>query len=526
MRVKCVHGLSIAAIVALASLGVAAAADNVAPSPLADAVQRRDNAAVLSLLKKKANVNAPQSDGATALHWAAYLEDADTTALLIRAGADVKAPNNYGVTPLALAAGNGNAAVISHLVKAGADPNGAVRSGETALMLAARTGKADAVKVLLDAGADVNGKETWNGQTALMWAAAAGHAPVVQTLIDGGADIRAQSNGGTTPLVFAVRKGNIDTVRMLLGAGADVNEARPDLATPLLVAIINGHEDLVDLLLEKGANPNAEGGSTELTVQGVRAKPVTIELKTPDLREQLRDVATEGGNGKNNSWGRPLQAAVHVANWHISDQFIVVNIDRLRVIKSLLAHGADVNGRNTDMEPRWSGARYRRRLVGATAFFFAAKSADVEVMRLLLEHGADPKINTGLNITPLMAAAGIAWASNQDPAGEERVLEAVKLLVEELGADVNFVADTGETAMHAAAYRGANSVVQYLFDKGAKLDVIAKDGRTPLAIADGVEYGNSFAANPHTAVLLRKLGAKEIPCPAPCEALIPVEASR
>jgi ankyrin repeat protein len=314
------------------------------------------------------------------------------------------------------------------------------------------------------------------------------------------------------------------SVQAMLAAGADVNEKRPDLATPLLVAIINGHEDLVDLLLEKGADPNAEGGSTQLTVQGSRARPQKIQLETPAIRRQLLEVATEGGNGNNNSWGRPLQAAVHVANWHISDQFIAVNIDRLRVIKSLLAHGADVNGRNTDMEPRWSGARYRRRLVGATAFLFAAKVADVEVMRLLLEHGADPTINTGVNITPLMAAAGIAWASNQDRASEAEVLEAVKLLVETHGADVNAVNDVGETAMHAAAYRGANSVVQYLYDKGAKLDVVALDGRTPLIIADGVEYGNSFAANPHTAELLRKLGAKEMECPGLCEALIPEEA--
>jgi ankyrin repeat protein len=313
------------------------------------------------------------------------------------------------------------------------------------------------------------------------------------------------------------------SVQALLAAGADVNEKRPDLATPLLVAIINGHEDLVDLLLDKGADPNAEGGTTQLTVQGMRAKPVQIELETPPIRQQLREVASEGGNGKNNSWGKPLQAAVHVANWHISDQFIAVDIDRLRVIQSLLAHGADVNARNTDMEPRWSGARYRRRLVGATAFLFAAKSADVEVMRLLLAHGADPTINTGLNITPLMAAAGIAWASNQDRASLEQVLEAVKLLVEELGADVNAVNDVGETAMHAAAYRGANSVVQYLYDKGAKLDVVAKDGRTPLIIAEGVEYGNSFAAQPHTAALLRKLGAKEMECPRGCVAEIPEE---
>ncbi len=546
MWVKSLPGLSLAAMLALGGLGVSAAGDGAqdsgrgaargggapasevtraaAASHIADAVQRRDKPAVLSLLKQRAGVNAPQGDGTTALHWAAYLEDAETTGLLIRAGAHVNAPNNYGIPPLTLAAENGNATIIQQLLKAGANPNGVVRAGEAPLMLAARTGGVDAVNVLLEAGASIDAKETWNGQTALMWAAAAGQGAVVKALIDQGARISTVSNTGMTPLMFAVRKGNLDAVRALINGSADVNGRRPDGATSLLVAIINGHEDLVDLLLDKGADPNAEGGTTNLTVKGVRARPLEIRIKTPTYAEQLRDVATEGGNGRNNTWGKPLQAAVHVANWHISDQFINVKIDRLRVIKSLLAHGADVNGRNSDMEPRWSGARYRRRLIGATAFLFAAKSADVEAMRLLLAQGADPTINTDLNITPLMAAAGIAWASNQDRASEAQVLEAVMLLVGERGADVNYVADTGETAMHAAAYRGANAVVQYLFDKGAKLDVVGLDGRTPLKVADGVEYGNSFAAQPQTAALLRKLGAKDIPCPGECEALFSDEA--
>ena len=498
------------------------------PSPLADAVQRGDSQTVQALLRKKADVNAPQADGATALHWAAYRGDAESAAALIRAKANVNARNNYGVTPLALAAQQGSATVLDLLLKAGVspnDPNNFVNSGETPLMLASRSSKTDAVAILARAGAAVNARETWSGQTALMWAAAQGDSVMVSALLELGADLHIRSNGGTTPFLFAVRKGDMRTVEAMLAGGADVNEKRAgDFATPLLIAIINGHEDLVDVLLDKGADPNAEGGTTELTVTGARAQQVKLTLKTPSFREQLRDVGTEGGNGRNNSWGRPLQAAVHVANWHVSDDLIIVNIDRMRVIKSLLAHGADVNGRNSDMEPRWGGARYRRRLVGATALLYAAKSADVDVMRLLLANGADPKINTGVNITPLMAAAGIAWASNQDKASEADVLEAVKLLVEEQGLDVNFVADTGETAMHAAAYRGANSVVQYLFDRGARLDVIDKSGRTPLAVATGVEYGNSFAAQPHTAVLLRKLGAREIPCPGFCPNLIPKEA--
>ena len=511
MPMRRARGLWLAAILCVTSLSAAGT-----DAPLADAVQHRDAQAVRSLLSNRVDVNARQADGATALHWAAYLDDAETAALLIQAGANVDIPNNYGMTPLALAAANGSAVVIAQLLKAGADPNRAVRAGETPLMLAARTESADAVNALLDAGAQVDAKETWNGQTALMWAAAAGHGPVVQALIDRGANIRGRSNGGTTPLLFAARHGDTRSVRALLAAGADVKEKRPDGATALLVAVINGHADLVDLLLDKGADPNVEGGSTELTVQGVRARP--MELKYRKLTNNERDSE---GVTRGNIFGKPLHAAVHVANWHISDQFIIVKLDRLRVVKALLAHGADVNGRISIEEPRWSGARYRRHLAGATAFLLAAKSADVEVMRLLLAHGADPTIPTDENITPLMAAAGIAWASNQDRASESQVLEAVKLLVDELHADVNIVSDLGETAMHAAAYRGANSVVQYLFDKGAKLDVVAKDGRTPLIVADGVEYGNSFASQPQTAALLRKLGAKEMKCPPPCAAAIP-----
>ena len=513
MGVKSLLRVCLPVMFSIASFGAAVGTSR--DAPLAAAVERGDRQAVLALLHENADVNAALGDGATALHWAAYLDDAETIALLIRAGADVSAPNNYGVTPLVLASKNGNAAIIQQLLKAGADPNAAVPNNETPLMFAARSGRVDAVNALLRGAANVNAKESWNGQTALMWAAAAGHGPAVEALLDHGPDLHARSNTGATALLFAARYGNMDAVRALLAAGADVNEARPDGATPLLVAVINGHAGLVDFLLAKGANPNAEGGATELTVAGTRAQPVTIKYRR--LGYSKRDSE---GVFRDNTWGKPLQAAVHVANWQVSDQFIAVQIDRLRVIKSLLDHGADVNGRNSMEEPRWSGARYRRPLQGATAFLLAAKSADIEVMRLLLAHGADPNINTLDNITPLMAAAGIAWASNQDRATEAQVLEAVKLLVEELHADVNAASDVGETAMHAAAYRGGNSVVEYLFDKGAKLDVVAKDGRTPLIIADGVEYGNSFAAQPQTAALLRKLGAPERKCPGKCVAAI------
>lgn len=495
---------------------------NAEDTPLVDAAKRGDTVTVQALLATTANINAQHGDGSTALHWAAYLNDVEMAAQLIRAGAAADAPNHYGVTPLGLAAKNGNADIIQLLLATGVEPNDPIQSvnaGESPLMLAARTGQVDAVVALLEAGANPNVQETWNEQSALMWAAAEGHAPVMARLVAAGADISAHSRSGATPLLFAARNGSIPAVHLLLHAGADVNTQRPDGATPLLVAVINGYEDLVDILLEQGADPNVEGGSTRLTVQGMRAEPRPLEIRKLGYTERESEGVARG-----NIFGKPLQAAVHVANWHISDQFISVNMDRLRIIRSLLAYGADVNGRNTMEEPRWSGARYRRHMTGATAFLFAAKVADVEVMRLLLEHGADPTLNSEDNLTPLMAAAGIAWASNQERASEAQVLEAVRLLVDELDADVSFTSALGETAMHAAAYRGANSVVQYLFDQGAELDAVAVDGRTPLRVADGVEYGNSFAAHPHTATLLRTLGAKEIECPAPCAAAIPPEA--
>src|SRR5450631_1796981 len=320
------------------------------PSPLADAVQHGDAQGVQALLKNKVDVNAPQPDGATALHWAAYRSDAESAAAVIRAGANVNAKNKYGVTPLSLAADQGSAAVLDLLLKAGAKPNDPinfVNSGETPVMHAARSAKVDAVKSLVQAGADVNAKENWNGQTALMWAAADGDSAMVTALLELGADLHAKSHAGTTAFLLAVRKGDLPSVHAMLAAGADVNEKRSgDFATPLLIAIINGHADLVDLLLDKGADPNAEGGTTEVTVTGSKAREVKLTLKTPTFREQLRDVGSKGDNGRNNSWGRPLQAAVHVANWHVSDILITVNIDRIRIIKSLLAHGADVNGRN------------------------------------------------------------------------------------------------------------------------------------------------------------------------------------
>ena len=227
----------------LSAISLAGAAD----ASLADAVELMDLERVRVLLKKPADVNAPQVDGMTALHWAARHDNAELAQLLLRAGAATNAANRYGVTPLTLACTNGNHVLVELLLDAGADPNTALPGGETALMTASRTGRLGPVKALLARGADVRGKvhgmgrqegagataflirmgdptifdfETKPEQTAVIWAAAEGHAEVVAELIKAGADFRAVLESGFTPLLFAVREGHIEVVETLVKAGA------------------------------------------------------------------------------------------------------------------------------------------------------------------------------------------------------------------------------------------------------------------------------------------------------------------
>src|SRR5947208_4949588 len=232
---------------------------------LADAAEKMDRTRIRALLQQRVDVNTPQIDGMTALHWATYQDDLETEELLVRAGANVNAANRYGVTPLSLACANGNGAMVERLLKAGADPNTALPGGETPLMTAARVGELASVKALLSRGASVHSKDDRHGQTALMWAAAEGHAEVVQELINAGADFRIRLTSGFTPLLFAVREGRIGVVRLLLKAGADVNEIvpveagrrrgygdrlPPAGASALLLAVTNAHYELAADLLD------------------------------------------------------------------------------------------------------------------------------------------------------------------------------------------------------------------------------------------------------------------------------------
>lgn len=465
-------------------------------SSLADAAEKSDRATIRALLKQHADVNAPQADGMTALHWAAYLDDLETAKLLVEAKANVSAANHYGVTPLSLTCQNGNGLIVELLLAHGADANTALRGGETALMTAARTGKPGAVKALLARGADVNAKER-RGQTALMWAAAEGNAEVVELLIKAGADLQATlSDSGFTAFFFAARNGHTAVVRAFLKAGMDVNKAMdpqrisakgPAKGTSaLILAIENGHYELAHALLDAGADPNDQRSSfAPLHVMTwVRKPPRGEDFGAPPPPEL----------GK---------------------------ISSLRFIRELVQRGAEVNARLAN--GKGAAGMYNKK--GATPFLMASATADIAYMKLLLELGANPSIANVENCTPLIAACGWHVGSDQatEVAGEEpEVLEAAKLLLE-LGADVNAVDANGETAMHAAALKNLPKVVQFLADHGAKADVWNqkdKNGWTPLMIAQGHRPGNFKPSFETIGAIQRVMLASGIRIP---DATLPVE---
>jgi ankyrin repeat protein len=449
-------------------------------SSLADAAEKSDRATILSLLKQRADVNAPQADGMTALHWATYLDELETTKLLVSANANVNATNLYGVPPLFLACQNGNASMVELLLERGADANTTLRGGETVLMTAARTGKPGPVRALLKHGADVNAKER-RGQTALMWAAADGNAEVVELLIKVGADIHATlPDSGFTPLFFAAREGRAEVVRSLLKAGADVNEPMQPRkpsgkgpvkgSTALTLAVENGHFELAVALLDAGADPNDQrSGFTPLHM-------MTWVRKPP--------------RGEDQGAPPPLGSG---------------NLSSLQFVQKLVKRGADVNAR---LKNGRGGAGLWNK-VDATPFFMASATADIAYMKLLVELGADPKLENVDHCTPLIAACGIGVGSDaaNEVAGEEpEVLEAAQYLLS-LGADVNAVDANGETAMHAAALKNLPKVVQFLADKGAKVEIWNrknKYGWTPLMIAEGHRPGN-FKPSFETIAALRQV---------------------
>src|SRR5712671_5548292 len=443
----------------LAIVLLSAASAQAAASEVADAVMKGNKEALRALLLKKADVNAPQVDGTTALHWAVQADDLATADLLIRAGAKISAANREGATPMQLAAVIGNAAMIDKLITAGADPNAALsQSNDMALMFAARTGKPDAVKVLLDNGANVNAKESWGDTTALMWAVSEMHPAVVKLLVDRGADVNARSkfvpsatgrgfegaspvdprsnqppeehsSGSLTPLMFAAREGDLESARLLVAAGAKINAVDGDGKGSLSLALFNGSYDVASFLVDNHVDVN-QADAERFT---------------------------------------PLFWAVDRRNMETAPNFPwMVTTDPLPLIKKLLDAGANPNVlvNNT---PR---ARIRAgspRIVFATALMRAAFSGDLDLTRLLLSYQADPRIMSKDGETMVEAAAGLGFIQgySKGRSAAER-LEVVKLFVER-GADVNAADDYGITPLMVAGNMGDTKIIQYLVDVGADL---------------------------------------------------------
>ena len=522
-------------------------------SPVADAAMNSDRAAVQALLKKKADVNAPQADGATALQWAAYHDDLELADLLIRAGASPKIPNREGATAMQLAAQRGSAPMLEKLLKGGADVNEHGVHGETPLMFAARSGDLEALNLLLIHGAEVNSKESLRGTTALMWAVEQKHTDAVKLLIENGADAGVASSpdskggtaylapsieqralqektfrrvtdlsksdaaalaeafgvavntkgGGLTPLVLAAREACMECAQLLVAAHADVNQTTRYGWTALLTAVQNRHYQLATFLMEHGADPN---------------------------------IANNGG------W-TPLYIAIDNRNIEGGDYPVrQPDMDHLDFIKLLISRGANVNARICGVEStpqHCKGDSTETRTVftmqwlyedGATPFLRAAQSGDIPVLKLLLEHGADPKIITANGDSALMVAAGIGWVDGVTfEWSEADNLETVKMCLD-LGIDPNIADRDGRTALHGAAHKGRNEVVRLLVERGAKLDARdtgsrdtftgALQGHTwmPIDYARGlVRVGvQSAIAHPETEALLKKLMEERgVAVPAP-----------
>lgn len=468
-----------AALFALSGVVSAATLGN-APSKLLDAVKTGDRNSAIALIQQKADINAAEPDGTTALMWASRRDDLDLADRLIKAGADPKPANRYGVTALSLACLNGSGPMIEKLLNAGADPNATGPEDETPLMTVAHVGSVPAAKALIAHGAKVDARESWHGETALMWAAAQKHTEMIRTLIAAGADVNAESRvvkwdrqvtaeprdkwlplGGFTPMMFAAREGCAECVKILADAKADVNKPDPDGVTPIVNALMNGHTDAAQALLDKGANPNLSDKT------GRAALYAAVDFHT--VPASNRPAPQENDN----------------------------ELPSFDLIKSLVAHGADVN------MPLKAQIPYRTKVdrgsdtmltTGTTPLIRAAKAGDTQVIAFLLEHGADAKVSTRTGINAVMAAAGLG-TKEEDTVGRKKTqkeaIDSIELCLK-AGTDINAKDSRGQTALHGAAQKGWDDVVKYLAEHGAKLDVKDSKGLTPLDAALGLAGGLGF----------------------------------
>lgn len=508
--------LTATALVAAAAFHPSSAAAQ-SSAPLVDAVKRGDTKATASLLQTHVNVNQASLDGTTALHWAASNGDLLTVKRLLAAGAKPGAVNRYGVAPIWLAAQNGDGAVVEALLRAGADANTErSTSGETVLMIAARAGHAEVMQRLIAHGADVNAKEHVRGQSALIWAAGEGHAAAVKVLGDAGADLELRSSTEMTPLMFAIRSANVDAVRELLDQGADVRAAGKDGTTMLSLAIINANWEMASFLVSRGADVNG--------TDPVHGRPLhTLAFMRRAENRGLSGVLPRKSSGR---------------------------ISSLEFAQVLIKGGARVNDRidwkNPNHAPPHMSLQFFFTIsyLGATPFFLASRSADIEFMKFLLANGADPNIQTAQRVSPLLGAAGVGYSTGESPETVEEALEAVKLLAS-LGCDLNATADftgkplpagaagrqgaqgaqggggprptlDGSGALHGAVQREAPELVKWLLAQGVPVDQKTKNGLLPIDIAYQTGLGTTKLTRDVIVGILRDaMVAKGIAVPPP-----------
>lgn len=520
---KHILGATLLGMVAVLTAALTAAAPP--DTRVAEAARQGDRELVRTLLKQGVDANAPQGDGMTALHWAAYRDDAELAQMLLYAGARVSATIRINsMTPLFFASQNGSPRMVDLLLKAGADVNATLTNGATPLMYAARAGNAEAVKLLLENGANPNAWEHGRGETPLAFAAANNRHEAIKVLLANGAnpaiatrviDIAARNAaarggrggrgepggpqaaqgqrgargaganinqderppevefmGGLTPLLFAARQGHFESVKSLVEGGADINGVSAgDKSSPLLVATINGHFDLAMWLLNNGANPKlaSTSNATPLyTTLNVKWAP-HAEYPQPETKNEKTSY--------------------------------------LDLMQAMLDRGADPNVqiKSELWYTFYASSRTNTNAGGATPFWRAAQASDVEAMRLLLRAGADAKIRSSDGSTALHTAAGAGVHGNQEVTKYGTWMPGVRYLVDELGVDVNERDGKGLTALHHAAGRGDNEMVLYLVTKGADIGALGKNGESVADMANGPRQ--RVQPFPETLALVTALGS-------------------
>ena len=398
-----------------------------------DAVKRRDQKTFTSLIRAKADLNATQPDGATALAWAVHLGQRSMAEALLDAGANANTVDEYGETPLTLAAANGDGALVQRLLKAGAKATSTRWNGETALMIAAGAGSVEAVRHLVLHGADVNAADPRRGQTALMWAAAEGHSDVVSALLEIGAN----------------RESGVQD--RLQRAG------------------VRGHEG------QRRSDRQAHRGRRRSQLHAAVGQQATPDRDgVPAHRRNACVARARRGHNRARSGGQ------HAAPSR-------AQVGNVEVVKALLAKGADANVR-TPRSTMAAGGRgggggggFRGAASGEqTPLMMAARGDHLETMRALVAGGADPLIRAQDGTNLLMAAAS---------GGR---LATVKYAYE-LDPNVDVVTTgTGNTIMHVSVGLAGRTqpevveVMQFLADHGAKLDEMNAANRTPISLADGL----------------------------------------